>query len=223
MMGSMMSGRPNRSPSASELCSQCIRNPPTAPCASTLTWVTHPATTRRARCAPGNREGGGQRRGRRRRGSSGPRGSAPRRGPAPEYTTEPGGCAASQRTAACSASARPAPGGRGARPAWAGAAPPAGRARAPTRRTAKGAARPSKASKRRPILSWGMLLVDSAPSGSPSTRGSGSATSVPRPQPPGAGLAACWCGERNVEPFLLKASRSGWICVERHVLHSVSR
>ena len=46
---------------------------------------------------------------------------------------------------------------------------------------------PSKASKRSVNLSWGMLLVDSAPSGSPSTRGSGSATRSTRGAAVGGG------------------------------------
>ncbi|WVZ53746.1 hypothetical protein U9M48_004647 [Paspalum notatum var. saurae] len=124
-MGSMTSGRPCWSPSMSEFRPQCVKNPPTAACARMLVCGTHPvATSPRPpvrSSKPGGRTSsssppvalvGGFRSAQRKRvpASSSPSASSRTWStvsgtslPSATYTTDPRGCASSQRTAACSA------------------------------------------------------------------------------------------------------------------------
>ncbi|KAJ1256854.1 hypothetical protein BS78_K287700 [Paspalum vaginatum] len=57
-MGSMTRGCPYRSPSTSEFRPQCVRNPPTAPCASIANCGTHPVVTSPRRRVRSSKPGG---------------------------------------------------------------------------------------------------------------------------------------------------------------------
>nr|CAB3456286.1 unnamed protein product [Digitaria exilis] len=81
-------------------------------------------------------------------------------------------------------------------------------AHAAARKSAKGVARPSKAALRSSTFSGGTSAVDSAPSGSPSTAGSGRATIRTRPErPSGGSLAMFLAVETKVTAWPRAASR----------------